>query len=70
MALEAPLAELERARAELARVRESTATGWSDKLRQQFDRGRLDPIDDAVARLVIAVRRAQDQVTSAQRILG
>jgi hypothetical protein len=70
MMLEAPLGELERARAELARVRESTAATWSDKLRQEFDRGRLDPIDDAVARLVIAVRRAQDQFTSAHRILG
>jgi hypothetical protein len=70
MALENPLAELARARAELARVRESTATAWSDELRQKFDRARLDPMDEAVARLLTAMRRAQDQFASAQRILG
>ena len=70
MALENPLGELQRARAELARVRESTATAWSDELRHQFDRGRLDPMDEAVNRLIAAVRRAQEHVSSAQRILG
>ena len=70
MDLEAPLDELARARADLARVRESTGTAWSDKLRRDFDRARLDPMDDALARLTVALRRAQDQFNSAQRILG
>jgi hypothetical protein len=70
MALEAPLGELERARADLARVRESTGSAWSDKLRQDFDRARLDPMDDALARLMVALHRAQVQFNSALRILG
>jgi hypothetical protein len=70
MALEAPLSELARARADLARVRKSTGTAWSDKLRRDFDRARLDPMDDALARLQVALQRAQDQFNSAQRILG
>jgi hypothetical protein len=70
MALENPLGELERAQAELARVRESTAAAWSDELRRRFDQGCLDPMDEAVCRLMTALRRAQDQFASAQRILS
>jgi hypothetical protein len=70
MAFENSLGELERARAELAHVRESTATAWSDELRRRFDRARLVPMDEAVGRLMTALHRTQDQFASARRILS
>jgi hypothetical protein len=69
MELDDSLKELERALSDLRRVRDST-TAWSDEVRQRFDDQRLAPIEEAGTRLIAAIRKTQEQFSTAQRLIG
>jgi len=56
------------AQAELERAR-SGSEGWSDDLRQRFDAARFRPLTDAGARVVQALKKAQEQCAAAERLL-
>lgn len=64
--LDDPLDELQRALADLRRARDET-TAWSDEGRRVFDEQRLDPLDEAGARILAAIRKAQEQFSDASR---
>lgn len=64
--LDDPLDELQRALADLRRARDET-TAWSDEGRRVFDEQRLDPLDEAGARILSAIRNAQEQFSDASR---
>lgn len=67
--MDQPISNLERARADLRRARDSTP-GWADARRRDFDNHKLTPLDDAGARLALALKRAQEQFRAAQRLIG
>jgi hypothetical protein len=69
MTLGQPLRELERARADLRQTRESTP-GWADERRRRFDSQRLTPMEEAGARLAAALKRAEEEFSAAQRLIG
>jgi hypothetical protein len=68
MGLEDPRGELERALADLRRVRESTGA-WSDEVRRRFDEQRLTPLREAGTRLLATMSRVQEQFAQAERII-
>jgi hypothetical protein len=64
--LDDPLDEVQRALMDLRRARDET-TAWSDDGRRVFDEQRLDPLVDAGAQILAAIRNAQDQFSDASR---
>ena len=69
MTLEGPIRQVETARTELGKVARSTG-GWSDQQRDAFDSQRMTPLDTAAARLLSALRKAQEQCAQAERLLS
>lgn len=69
MTLENTLRQVETARAELAKA-VGNAGGWSDQQRRTFDSQRVGPLDTAGARLLDALRKAQERCARAERLLG
>ena len=57
-----------RQRSMLNRAR-SGSEGWSDDLRERFDAARFRPLTDAGARVVQALKKAQEQCAAAERLL-
>lgn len=68
MSLDASIREAERAVGALRRSRDDSA-GWSDQQRNRFDRQRLQPLLEAGSQLVLALRRAKDQLDAVRRTL-
>ncbi len=69
MTLENALREVETARVQLRAVA-SRAQGWADNQREQFDKQRMKPLDDAAARLIAALQRANEQCQAAMSMLA
>lgn len=61
--------DVEAAVAALARVGADTV-GWSDEQRQAFDQGRMKPLTEAAAKLITALRKAQEAQQKAERLLS
>lgn len=69
MTLENTLREVETAHVQLRAVA-SSAQGWADNQREQFDKQHMKPLDDAAARLIAALQRANEQCQAAMRMLA
>jgi hypothetical protein len=68
-ALDQALALQQRSLADLREVRGSTVA-WSDAQREKLDRHALDPLASDGQRLLDALRRAAQEITSAETQLG
>lgn len=69
MSFQRAITEIERARAELDRVRTS-ASGWHDVDRRRFDTGRLDPLAAIATQVVAALNRAEAEMDAAYRSMN
>lgn len=69
MTLRDPIRQTETARAELAKSSSSTQA-WADQQRQSFDDQRLQPLAEAGRRLAEALRKADEQLAQAERLLS
>ena len=69
MSLQGPIAEVNRARAELDRVCAASA-GWHDAARHKFDTQQLDPLRGTAKRIVAALAHAEHEIGKALRSIS
>lgn len=68
MALDDCVRRVDSARNELIKVADLSA-GWSDRQRHEFDKNRMEPLEQAAANLRQALRKAGEQCEVAQKLL-
>lgn len=67
MSLDNTIRQVESAQIGLRSVA-SGAEGWKDRQRDEFDNQRMKPLDDAASRLLVALRRANEQLVAATKL--
>lgn len=67
MSLDNAIRQVESAQIELRSVA-SGAEGWKDSQRDDFDKQRMKPLDEAASRLLAALQRANEQLAAATRL--